>query len=332
MCLWPKRVANAKRRASGTIVYCKYLASKRHSCTIIPCVRRLLSILGFLSFAFTANAASEPAKPLVVSSFTIIGDWVQVIGDKRVELVNIVPSHSETHGYQLSARNARDLRRARLIVGMSPTLEPWLEAWAKSNDRTTQLLWLFDDRKPAHDGHAHGSDPHAWTNPSAVKKMTRVLATRLGELIGAEHAEVSYKQYVNEVERVDETLRRLFSTLPAGRRSLVTQHANLSHFAESYGLRITRTILASSSAESADPSARHFSELLTLIRREGIRVIVTDAGQSDAFAQRLAEDAGLPPPLSLSFEYLEPAGRPGDNWTGMMLNNGRRLHEALSTR
>jgi zinc/manganese transport system substrate-binding protein len=295
-------------------------------------VRRLITILGFFSFALAANAAAEPSKPLVVSSFTIISDWVQVIGYKRVEIVNLVPTHSETHGYQLSARNARDLRRAQLIVGMSPTLEPWLEAWAKSNDRTAQLLWLYDDRKPAHDGHAHGSDPHAWTDPSAVKKMTRALATRLGELVGGENTEASYQQYVKEVERVDETLRRLFSTLPAGRRSLVTQHANLSHFAESYGLRIARTILASSSAESADPSARHFSELLALIRREGIRVIVTDAGQSDVFARRLAEDAGLPPPLSLSFEYLEPAGRPGDSWTGMMLHNGRRLHEALSAR
>ncbi len=295
-------------------------------------MRRLITILGFFSFALAANAAAEPSKPLVVSSFTIISDWVQVIGYKRVEIVNLVPTHSETHGYQLSARNARDLRRAQLIVGMSPTLEPWLEAWAKSNDRTAQLLWLYDDRKPAHDGHAHGSDPHAWTDPSAVKKMTRALATRLGELVGGENTEASYQQYVKEVERVDETLRRLFSTLPAGRRSLVTQHANLSHFAESYGLRIARTILASSSAESADPSARHFSELLALIRREGIRVIVTDAGQSDVFARRLAEDAGLPPPLSLSFEYLEPAGRPGDSWTGMMLHNGRRLHEALSAR
>ena len=131
-------------------------------------MRRLLSILGFLSFTVAANAASEPAKPLVVSSFTIIADWVQVLGNKRVELVNLVPSHSETHGYQLSARNARDLRRAQLIVGMSPTLEPWLEAWAKSHDRSAQLLWLFDERKPAHDGHAHGSDPHAWTDPAEV--------------------------------------------------------------------------------------------------------------------------------------------------------------------
>ena len=296
-------------------------------------MRRLFSILCILAVsAALAAAATEPAKPLVVSSFTIIDNWVQVIGDKQFELVNLVPSHSETHGYQLSARNARDLRRASLIVGMSPTLEPWLEAWAKSNGRETQLLWLFDDRDAGHKGHAHGSDPHAWTNPAEVKKMTLILAKRLGSLSTNDSTEISYRQYVKEIDRVDEELRRLFSTLPAGRRNLVTQHANLSHFAQSYGLRIARTILTSSSAESADPSARHFSELLALIRREGIRVIVTDAGQSDAFAQRLAEDAGLPAPLALSFEYLEPAGRPGDTWVGMMLHNGRRLHEALSHR
>ena len=297
-------------------------------------MRRLLrSFLCLLAIcSATLIQAAEPAKPLVVSSFTIIADWAQVIGGQRFELVNLVPSHSETHGYQLNARNARDLRRASLIVGMSPTLEPWLEDWAKANDRSSRLLWLFDERKAGHEGHAHGSDPHAWTNPAEVKKMVRALATRLGEISSAKETENSYNQYVKEIDRVDEELRRLFATLPAAQRNLVTQHANLGHFAESYGLRVARTILTSSSAESADPSARHFSELLALIRREGIRVIVTDAGQSDAFAQRLAEDAKLPPPLSLSFEYLEPAGRPGDTWVGMMLLNGRRLHEALSRR
>ncbi len=297
-------------------------------------MRQLLQfLLCLLALASGATIhAAEPAKPLVISSFTIIADWVQVIGGKRFEFVNLVPSHSETHGYQLNARNARDLRRASLIVGMSPTLEPWLEDWAKANDRSARVVWLFDERQAGHEGHAHGSDPHAWTNPAEVKKMVRTLATHLGKIGSEKDAENSYIQYVKEIDRVDQELRQLFATLPAARRNLVTQHANLGHFAESYGLRVARTILTSSSAESADPSARHFSELLALIRREGIRVIVTDAGQSDAFAQRLAEDAQLPPPLSLSFEYLEPAGRPGDSWTGMMLLNGRRLHEALSAR
>jgi ABC-type Zn uptake system ZnuABC Zn-binding protein ZnuA len=66
-----------------------------------------------------------------------------------------------------------------------------------------------------------------------------------------------------------------------------------------------------------------------LIRKQKIHVVVSDQGQSDAFARRLTEDAGLPPPLSLSFEYLEPIGQPGDTWTSMMLTNGKRLHQAL---
>ena len=66
-----------------------------------------------------------------------------------------------------------------------------------------------------------------------------------------------------------------------------------------------------------------------MIRKQKICVIVTDAGQNEAFARRLTEDAGLPPPLSLSFEYLEPLGQPGDTWASMMLTNGKRLHQAL---
>lgn len=296
-------------------------------------MRLLLVILVSLILPAAASKAvvAEAAKPLVVSSFTIIEDWAQVIGGQRFEVVNLVPSRSETHGYQLNARNARDLRRADLIVGMSPTLEPWLESWAKANDRTAQVLWLCDEEKSG--PHDHGADPHVWTNPKEVKKMLRILATRLGRLgSDGKDAEVNYNQYVKEIERVDGILRGLFQSLPENRRKLITQHANLSHFADCYGLQVTRTILASGSAESADPSARHFSDLLALIRREGIRVIVTDAGQSNALARRLTEDAGLPPPLALSFEYLEPAGRPGDSWVSMMLDNGRRLHEALSTR
>lgn len=291
---------------------------------------RFLSILCILALGAKAESIVEPAKPLVVSSFTIIADWVQVLAGEQVELVNLVPSRSETHGYQLSARNARDLRRARLIVGMSPSLEPWLESWAKANDRADRLIWLFDDPKPSRRPKDLDADPHAWTNPAEAKKMLRVLADHLAHLDPNHPTETHYNQYVKEIDRVDEELRRLFATLPPERRNLVTQHANLGHFAASYGLGISRTILASGSAESADPSAHHYSDLLAFIRREGIRVIVADAGQSDALAKRLAADAGLPPPLALSFEYLEPAGHPCDSWKSMMLHNGRRLHEALA--
>ncbi len=285
-------------------------------------------VLGLLCLV---NPAVLAAKPSVVTSFTIIQDWAQIIGAKKVMVINLVPSHSETHGYQINPRDARELRKADLIVGMSPDLEPWLEAWAKANQRSDALLWLY----PKTLDHAPGalcSDPHAWTNPDLVKKMVRTLADRLAVIHPDMAVETSYREYVKEIDQVDLRLRQWFAELPPDRRAFVSQHANLSHFAEHFGLRVPGTILVSGSAESADPSAQHFSSLLALIRREQIKVIVTDADQNDAFARRLTEDAGLPPPLALSFEYLQPAGRPGDTWLSMMLLQGKRLHQALQAK
>jgi len=274
--------------------------------------------------------ALSQEKPVVVTSFTVIQDWVQNLAGKEVAIVNLIPPRSEAHGYQLNANQARQLRRASLIVAMSPSLEPWLEAWAKSSERTADVLWLLPEDK--HVGHdCVEGNPHAWTDPAEVGKMVRRLAEKLRASALAKNVQVNLEQYLKEINRVDNELTKLYADLPPNRRIFVAQHANLNHFAHRYGLKVGGTILSSGSAESADPSVRHFSDLLSLIRREKIRVIVTDAGQNEAFARRLAEDAGLPPPLPLSFEYLEPPGQAGDTWASMMLHQGRRLHQALLT-
>lgn len=276
--------------------------------------------------------AQAPAKPRVISSFTVIQDWVQTVGGEGVEVLNLVPSRSEAHGYQLNPRNAQDLRRADLIVAMSPDLEPWLAAWCEANGKADQVLWLHP--KETGRGHSHGghANPHAWTDPIEVSKMIATLAQQLEKVRTGFDFQTPANQYLIEVKRVDAELAALFAPIPPAQRLFLAQHANLDLLAARYGLTVAGTILPHGSAESADPSARHISNLLTLIREKGVRVIVTDEGQNDTLARRLTEDAGLPPPLRLSFESLSPSGQPGDTWSGMMLTNGRRLQQALLQR
>ena len=289
---------------------------------------RLLTALILSATPWFGGQALAQEKPVVVSSFTVIHDWVQIIGGNGFESISIIPPRSEAHGFQLSPRHAKDLRRATLIVAMSPEFEPWLAAWGKANGRSDTILWL--SRYNASDATQNpSSNPHAWTDPTMVKNMVKALAGRLGEISGKESTQVAYRQYLKEIESVDLVLGKLFGEINPEQRALVSHHANLDLFAHHYGLTVAGTIVTGGSAESADPSAHHFSELLSLIRKQKIRVIVTDEGQNDAFARRLTEDAGLPPPLALSFEYLEPPGQPGDTWTSMMLTNGKRLHQAL---
>jgi ABC-type Zn uptake system ZnuABC Zn-binding protein ZnuA len=290
--------------------------------------RPLLSLLLLATVFLTGGKAIARDKPVIVTSFSVIGDWTQVIAGKEVELVNIIPPKSEAHGFQLSPSHAKSLRKAALVVAMNPELEPWLEAWAKANPDHGKILWLYPTPETA----GQAADPHAWISPPEVVAMTKKLAEAIRSIDPSIDTQITYNQYLKEINQVDSELRSLFTKLPPDQRALISQHANLGFFARHYGLKVPGTLLLSGAAESADPSARHFSELLSLIRREKIRVVVSDDGQNDAFARRLTEDAGIPPPLALSFEYLQPAGQPGDSWTSMMLNNGRRLHQALSGR
>ena len=289
---------------------------------------RLALALIFTALPWIVTPAAAQERPVIVTSFTVIEDWVQVIGDKRFKVINIIPARSEAHGFQLGPRHAKALSQAALIVGISPEFEPWLESWANANHKAETLLWL-DPKDAAKDGASHPATSHPWTDPSEVRKMVQRLSGRLALLSGDDHPQAAFNKYLEEINQVDDLLGGLFRGISPDRRAFVSHHANLDQFAHHYGLSVAGTILEHGSAESADPSARHFSELLSLIRKQKIRVVVTDAGQNNAFARRLTEDSGIPDPLSLSFESLEPHGQPGDTWASMMLTNGRRLHKAL---
>lgn len=270
-------------------------------------------------------AAPPPAQ--IVASFSIVDDWTHVLVGQAIRHQALVPAGSELHGFQLGANEAKALSAAQLIVGLSPASEPWLAEWVKAHRREASTLWLQSEEK---DGAA--GDPHPWTDPSLVMGFI----TKLGAAIQGKFTDVNTQdnvnQYLVKVKVLDAELREAFAALPSDRRKLITQHPNLGRLAQRYHLQIVGTILESPSAEAADPSARHYSRLLGLIRAEKIRVLVTDEGQNEGIARRLCQDARLPPPLALNFETLAPAGQPGDDWLGMMRRQTGKLREALSRR
>ncbi len=308
---------------TGTFNYCNYVASRGF--ILLPIVLRFFLTI-FFAILGLAQLGAQTTPPIrIVASFTIPHEWCQVAVGQSLNVTCLVPEKSELHGFQLSAKDAQSLDRASLIIGMSPDLEPWLAAWVKANHREAKAIWL----SPA----SPSADPHRWTDPQEALKMLEALHLALvGRLPPGVASPQTYERQVAEMKAVDQELRQLFGPLPEDARTMITQHPNLSWFAKRYGLRIADTILASGSAEAADPSARHYSNLLTQIRTQQVRVIITDEGQNEALARRLAKDAGIPAPLALSFEYLEPRGQEGDTWASMMRRNARRLHAALMTR
>ena len=268
-------------------------------------------------------AAPPPAQ--IVASFSIVDDWTQVLVGQAIRHQALVPAGSELHGFQLGANEAKALSAAQLIVGLSPASEPWLADWVKAHRREASTVWLQSEEK---DGAA--GEPHPWTDPSLVMGFVAKLGAAIQGKFTDVNTQDNVNQYLVKVKALDTELREAFATLPSDRRKLITQHPSLGRLAQRYHLQVVGTILESPSAEAADPSARHYSRLLGLIRTEKIRVLVTDEGQNESIARRLCQDTGLPPPLALNFETLAPAGQPGADWLGMMRRQSGKLREALS--
>ncbi|MSR72269.1 MAG: hypothetical protein CK519_03150 [Opitutia bacterium] len=259
------------------------------------------------------------ARAQITSSFTIIDYWVgKLLTEPGAIHQSIIPSGGELHGYQLTPSDSLKLSKSRVIIGLNPYSETWLNDWIKANNRSASVIWINEK---------FGQVSHPWMSPAISKAMVKTLHD--GLMIRKLSSEVNLNQVLAEIHNTELSVIREFATVPESRRIIVTQHPNLSAFAEAFNLEVAGSILESPEAESADPSAQNYSQLLKLIKARNIRVITSDAGQNNRVAQQLAKDAKINPPLPLTVEYLEKSGTPGDTWPSMMFTNAQKISEAL---
>lgn len=278
----------------------------------------------WLSALVGATLLAAPTPVEIVTSFSVVDDWTAALVGTSLRHQTLVPAGSELHGFQLGANEAKALSAAKLIVGLSPASEPWLADWVQAHGKQASVVWLQTQEKDGRTG-----DPHPWTDPSLVLNFIPKLGQAIERVFTGLNTQNSVDKYLKKVKALDVDLRLAFAAIPPDRRRVITQHPNLGRLAQRYQLEVRGTILESPSAEAADPSARHYSRLLGIIRSENIRVLVTDEGQNDGIARRLCLDAAIPPPVALNFETLAPAGQPGDDWLDMMRLQSAKLREAL---
>jgi len=259
------------------------------------------------------------ARAQITSSFTIIDYWVgKLLTEPGAIHQSIIPIGGELHGYQLTPSDSLKLSKSAVIIGLNPYSETWLNDWIKANNRSASIIWINEKFSQV---------SHPWMSPAVSKAMVKTLYD--GLMIRKLSSEVNLNQVLAEIRNAELSVVREFATVPESRRIIITQHPNLLAFAEAFNLEVAGSIIESPEAESADPSAQKYSQLLKLIKARNIRVITCDAGQNNRVAQQLAKDAKINPPLPLTVEYLEKSGTPGDTWPSMILTNAQKISEAL---
>ncbi len=288
-------------------------------------------------------ASAEPTA--VVATLPVLADFVRAVGGDAVSVRSLITGLESEHTYTPKPSDIEAVRQAAVLVKVGLGLEVWVNGLIANADNPR--LIVVDTSKGialmrGEDAHAQGNEkghdkerlsraeerrsggnPHVWLDPENAQVMVRHITDGLIKADPAHRKTYLSNQaaYLKELDDLEKTLIAQFASIPNPK--IITHHAAWPYFARRFGLRIRGEIFTQIGSE---PSAKRLTELVRLMRKEQIRVIVSEPQLSPKLPDALAQETGARVVVLTPL----PGALPGtDDYLAMMRYNAAALLEAL---
>tara|TARA_B100001248_G_scaffold262589_1_gene259735 strand:- start:32646 stop:33521 length:876 start_codon:yes stop_codon:yes gene_type:complete len=265
----------------------------------------------------------------VVTTTSLVADWVSQIGGEAVEVQVLVPADGDPHTFEPTPQDLAALTHADLVFAHGLHLEPWLTKLYKSSGSIHPPVTLGTSAATIVVGDE--IDPHVWMDVQNVIRMLEPIKSALqkADPDNAALYEANARTYQNRLEDLDEWITQEIQVIPNAHRTIITEHDDLSYFAQRYRFTVLGNLLESASTDTYDPSAQHFAFLLEEIKAHKVRALFTEEFQNASLMHSLAKEAGLPPPYVLNVDALGAKGTATDTYEKLMRSNIKTLVKAL---
>jgi zinc/manganese transport system substrate-binding protein len=299
----------------------------------MPTRRRALAWLA-AGLAFSGWSARGTERLKAVATFSIIGDFVKVVGGDRIDLVTLVGPDGDAHVYAPTPADARRLAEARIVFANGLHFEGWIGRLIKASGTKASVVEAAKGIQPLNEkadgGHAHGADPHAWQSVANAKIY--VAAIRDG-LIAADPAgkagyEANAAAYLARLDELEAEVKAAIARVPPERRRIITSHESFAYFERDYSLDFIAPQGVSTEAEA---SARDVARIIQQIRREKIAAVFLENVSDPRLIERIAKETGARIGGRLYSDALSSEGGPAATYIDMMRHNIRAFSAALSS-
>lgn len=269
-----------------------------------------VSGLVFFLAACTAPVTEESGAPAaedklqVVTTFYPMYDFTKQVIQDNADVSILVPSGTDTHGFEPSAKDVAQIQEADVFVYNSEEMETWVPSILESIDTTDVVIVNasegiellegthaeeeeHDHDHEAEEGHSHEVDPHIWLDP--VLAQEEVLNIKEGLIEADAENEAVYTEnataFQTELQQLDEEYAAAFEA--AENRTFVTQHAAFAYLADRYDLH---QVAISGLSTDAEPSPSELTEMSNFINTQNVEYIYFGKTTSSAISETLANE------------------------------------------
>jgi len=248
-----------------------------------------------------AYAASPPEPLNIVVTIPVLKDLTEQVGGPHVRVTSLLSGYENEHTYSPKPSDLVAVRKARLLFEVGIGLEVWVSSLVKNAGSaslrvvtTSKGIALLRDR-PNRDGAAHAAEeedrgnPHVWMDPENATTMMRHITEALIQIDPAHATEYRTNQasYLRKLDHLQGDLSNRITRL-ADRR-FIAHHPAWPYFARRFGFQIVGTIQPQSGSE---PSALQLHGLIAKIKKERIKVVVSEIQLSQKIPELLAKETG----------------------------------------
>ena len=263
-----------------------------------------------------ATPALAQPRPVLVASFSILGDMLAQIAPEGADIRVIAGPEVDAHHFQPRPSHAEALRGAALALRNGLGFDAWFDRTARAAGFRSVMVTATEGMaaRPA-TGHGHGGqDPHAWQDVALARHYARRIAAGLAAA-GMPHRAEAYDA---RLATLDAWIRAEIARVPAARRMVLTSHDAFAYFGAAYGVRFVAPQGVSTAAE---PSAQAVATLIRQVRAQNITAVFMENLTNPATLRRLAQEAGVTVRGRLFADALSTADGPAASYEAMMRHN-----------
>lgn len=287
----------------------------------------------------SAETSGNQDKITVYASFYSVYDFAKNIGKDRINLINMVPSGSEPHGWEPAPSDIVGLENADVFIYNGAGMEHWVESVLDTLSNKELIvveasagIELIEGHTHEEDGHEEEGhealDPHVWLNPQYAKKEAENIKNALikADAANADFYEENYAQYAARLDALDREIEDALSGLE--NKTIVVAHEAFGYLCHRYGL--TQLGIEGLSSDSESDAAR-MAEIIEFVKANKVKVIFFEELVNPKVAETIAAETGSATDILNPLEGLsEDNAAAGEDYISVMQKNKEALVKALS--
>jgi zinc/manganese transport system substrate-binding protein len=263
----------------------------------------------------------------VVTSFSILGDFVKNVGGDRVSVTTLVGPDGDVHVYTPAPADAKKIADAKLLIINGLGLEGWLPRLLQASGSKAPIVTATRGIAPLKSG--SDADPHAWQSVANAKIYVTNIADALvaADPADAEAIGANARAYLTKLDALDREVRDAIATIPPSRRKVISTHDAFGYFAAAYGIAF---IAPQGVSTESEPSARDIAGIITQIRTAKIPAVFLENISDDRLIRRISAETGARVGGTLYSDSLTGEKGNAPTYIEMVRHNIKALTSALS--